>query len=504
VLEGERSTRRNVVANLAGRAWSILAVYLFLPLYLRLLGAEAYGVVGFFAVLQGLMLVADLGLTATLNRELARLGALNQAARARDTARTIEVPYLVVAGILGIAVAGAAPWIAGRWLVVRSLPVEEVTAALRLMGLALALQFPAGLYHGGLLGLERQVAGNLLQIGWGVTRSGGAVLVLALGEPTLRAFFLWQVGANAAYFVVVRALLWHSLPPAAGGTVSGGVLREVWRYAAGMAAMAALSTLFIQLDKLVISRLMPLESFGFYTLAAAISQVPLVLATPVAAAFFPRLTGMAARGDEAGLRETYRLACQLVGVIAGTAALALGFFASEVLLLWTGSQPASDAAGSAARLLLAGSLAAALQVMPYHLALAAGWVRLNVVLSAAAVASALPLLILLVPRLGLDGGGLAWMLINTAVTFPLVVLVHRRALPGATGPWLREAVMRPLGAATLLLAAVRFGVPLPAGGIALAAALSLAGLAALLAALATSPLMLRYLRRSDATRGGGR
>ena len=65
--------RRNITANFVGRAWGVVSVYIFIPLYLKFLGVEAYGLVGFYATLMGVLAFADMGLTATLNREMARL-----------------------------------------------------------------------------------------------------------------------------------------------------------------------------------------------------------------------------------------------------------------------------------------------------------------------------------------------------------------------------------------------------------------------------------------------
>ena len=53
----------------------MLVFLLAVPLYLRLLGAEAYGLVGLFTTVMVAAAALDLGLGATLNREVARLTA---------------------------------------------------------------------------------------------------------------------------------------------------------------------------------------------------------------------------------------------------------------------------------------------------------------------------------------------------------------------------------------------------------------------------------------------
>ena len=78
------TVKNNVIFNYVGRIYASLVGILIFPLYLRHLGAEGYGLVGFFTLLQGGMQLLDLGLSPTLSREVARLRTLpSQAAQLR-------------------------------------------------------------------------------------------------------------------------------------------------------------------------------------------------------------------------------------------------------------------------------------------------------------------------------------------------------------------------------------------------------------------------------------
>ena len=66
------SVKRNIVANYAGQLYATLIGILLVPLYVRYMGVEAYGLVGFFTMLQGWFMLLDMGLTPTLGREAAR------------------------------------------------------------------------------------------------------------------------------------------------------------------------------------------------------------------------------------------------------------------------------------------------------------------------------------------------------------------------------------------------------------------------------------------------
>jgi len=84
-------TSGNILANLSGTAWSALIGLAMVPLYIRLLGIEAYGLIGFSITLQAILQILDFGLSPTVNRELARFSVLeDKAGEARDFVRTLE------------------------------------------------------------------------------------------------------------------------------------------------------------------------------------------------------------------------------------------------------------------------------------------------------------------------------------------------------------------------------------------------------------------------------
>lgn len=123
----------------------------FVPIYIRYIGIEAYGIIGFFVALQSLFTILDLGLSATLNRELARRSdAAGNADDTRDLVRTLEWICWPTGALIVFAVWAASGSLAEDWLRPVSLSVEKTADALFLLGLATALQWPVSFYTGGL------------------------------------------------------------------------------------------------------------------------------------------------------------------------------------------------------------------------------------------------------------------------------------------------------------------------------------------------------------------
>ena len=62
--------KRNLIANYIGQGWRFLISLAFVPLYIKYLGIEAYGLIGIFAMLQAWLGLLDMGMKPALGREI--------------------------------------------------------------------------------------------------------------------------------------------------------------------------------------------------------------------------------------------------------------------------------------------------------------------------------------------------------------------------------------------------------------------------------------------------
>jgi O-antigen/teichoic acid export membrane protein len=493
-----RALRRDTFANLVGRGWVALAGLVFVPLYLELLGVEAYGLVGFAATLQVGLSLLDVGLATTLNRELARMnagGGAESAARQRDLVRTLEIIYWIAALVIVGLVELAAPAIAERWLHPERLSTGSVETAVRLMGVVIALQFPFTLYEGGLLGIGRQVTLNVLLVIGATLRFGAVIAVLIWVSTTIEAFFAWQVAVSAVQTVAGGWLLWRSLPK--GATLPRfrkSLLVEVWRFAAGMAGISLTAVVLTQMDKLVVSKLLSLTAFGYYTLAASAAGMLYVLFLPLFQAVFPRFSQLTAIGDKRELSALYHRSAQTLAVLVLPAAAVLSFFSYEIMLAWTRNVEVAAATQWVVTLFAVGTAINGLMNVPYALQLAAGWTRLAMYANVVAIAILLPALVLLASRYGAVGAAIVWVVLNVGYATIGVGIMHRRLLRGELGRWYARDVGLPLLASVTAAGAIRLVFPAPKGVPALLAVIFLALAVTYLATSAATPVSRNVLR----------
>jgi len=206
--------RSNILANFAGKGWTALMALVFVPVYIDFIGIEAYGLVGIFLSLLALSTILDLGLSTSLNKELAHMSihAENNAQDMNDLVRTLEVVFWGAATLIAGTIALAAPLLTKYWLSPKILSEEQVFQAVVLMGIAIACQWPFTLYSGGLMGLQQQVKQNIILFVFSTLRAIGAILVLWLISPTIQAFFIWQLVVSLLQTISTRVILKMYLP----------------------------------------------------------------------------------------------------------------------------------------------------------------------------------------------------------------------------------------------------------------------------------------------------
>jgi O-antigen/teichoic acid export membrane protein len=480
--------RRNIIANVAGRGWAALLSLAVVPVYIHFLGVEAYGLIGFFLSLTAILSLLDLGLGTALNRQFAQFSAQSGKAREmRDLLRTLEIIYWLIGIAIGATIAALAPAIAAYWIKPQNLSRETVTQALAMMGIALACQWPRALYAGGLMGMQRQVAFNLLSSITASVNSIGGALIVWLVSPTIQAFITWYMSASLVDTLLTGLLLWRSLPKAPERPAfSKKLLADIWRFAAGMTGISVMAVILTQLDKMILIKVLPLDAFGYYSLASRVAG-GIFLTGPICAAFFPRFSQLLLINDWQQLARFYHRGCQLMSVAVLPLAVVLALFSYQFLLLWTQDRSIAENSYLVLSLLTAGSALNALSSMPHVLQLAWGWTRLSLIANTAATLLLAPLIYLMSVKYGGVGAAIVWVIFNALYLVVVQDFMHRRLLQGELMRWYLLDVGRPLLAAAALAGLCKWLIPFSQTAWSSLANLVLISVATLAAAMVAAP-----------------
>jgi len=431
------------MANYAGTLCQALLGFLFVPLYIRYLGIENYGLIGFSVSFSAILRLADFGLSATLSREFARCsGSPESSAQMRSMLKTLQTVYWGICLLVGLGLLAVAPLIARYWISAGPLDADAVENAVILMGLAAALQGPMSLYSGGIFGLQRHVLGNVINVTLSLARFGGVVLVLAFLSPTIEAFFAYQLAVAWMGALGSGAILWGLLPATATPSrFRMSHLTSVRRFAAGMSVNSVLAVILFQLDKIILINILPLKAFGYYAVASTAAVAVTYLGGPLLTTFLPRYTQLYAAGDDAALRITYRKSCRLNAIAIIPAAVLLAFFSREALLLWTQDPDVAEHASLLLSLLAIGYGFNQLAAMPFCLHVASGRLRLGVYTNACAVLAFVPALVIASRVYGGVGAAAAWLVLHGAYALVFINLLHKSILEGEASHWFAGTIL---------------------------------------------------------------
>lgn len=400
----------NIYANYVGRLISIASVYLFIPVYIKILGVNAYGIIAFYAMLLAIMYIADSGLSSSFSRE---------ASKEVNKRNLLDILFSTEVCLYGILVSVGALIFLNSSLIVENWmhdiqPEDKaiVVDCIYIMPFALIPQIAMSLYYGGFMGLEHQVKGNFFTSFFTLCRSGLVILPIYIW-PDIRIFFIWQAVVSWSFVFAMRHFLKKDIyRNKYRAKFSWSLLKPMRSYAGGMLIMSVLAGLNTQLDKIIVTKYQSLENFGYYSLASIIAQIPIILTTPIALALLPRFTKILNEGEIFKLKKLYELNTYLIATISSTASFGLLYFSSNIVELWLPASGYSVDMIVTLQILSIGSLFLCLQLMPYHLSLANGHTKTNRNLGFIILCFSIPSQIYLTEKYGIVGASVNWLILN--------------------------------------------------------------------------------------------
>ncbi|MFA6051834.1 MAG: oligosaccharide flippase family protein [Methylobacter sp.] len=445
--------KQNIIANYLGQGWSGFMAVAFLPSYVHYLGVEAYGLIGLFAVIQALVMILDMGMGPTINREMSSFTNSDHSPQSiRDLLRSLEVICYSLATVIVIAAWLSSDYFAKKWLRADHLSTSDVAHALTLMTLVAALRLCESIYRGSLYGLEQQVWYNGIYSFFSTLRYVGALAILVWFSATIEAFFVWQAGVSLLTLVVLSARVYQSLPKALSrAKFSQESLIRVWKFAGGMMGISILTMLFLQMDKALLSRLVSLKDLGYYSLATAAANVMFMVVVPVTQAIYPQLVKLSFNDDQLKTAAIYHKTTQLVTVLTASASMLLCFFSGGVIFMWSGNQDLVRSAAPLLSILVIGSFFNSLSYLPYQLQVAHGWTSLLLKTYAFIVLLFIASILFIVPIYGVEGAAWVWVALNAVYLLLTSHVMHRRLLMDHKWKWYFFDILLPTCGAIIVM-----------------------------------------------------
>jgi O-antigen/teichoic acid export membrane protein len=410
------SVARHTSYNIVGSVVPIISALITVPIYLRLMGADRYGVLSIAWILLGYFGLFDLGLGQATAFRIASL----RGARAEDRAKTFWAALTVNVG-MGM-VGGLVLWLSGDFFFGHIMKVAErfrgeALAAMPLLAATVPIATLSGVLIGALQGREQFLRLNLVST---VSTILFQLLPLLLAWRLGPSLPLVLCGAVCARAIGLGALCYLCHVEITRGhprIFDAKEVRELLGYGFWVTLSSIFAPILVIVDRLVIGALLGAATVTSYVVPYQLAQRIAIVPGALMSALFPRLAASTAEGRRA---QTDQATLALAAVLSLPVLVAV-FVIGPFLQLWVGHRITTEAA-PVGRVLLIGFWANAFALIPHTSLRASGRPRFITVVMLMEIPPYLAALYVGLTTLGLVGSALAfcgrcivdWVLLSIA------------------------------------------------------------------------------------------
>jgi O-antigen/teichoic acid export membrane protein len=238
------------------------------------------------------------------------------------------------------------------------------------------------------------------------------------------------------------------------------ILRRLKKFTSELFANNVVIILLMQSDKVILSRILTLEDFGYYMLAYSITTMTVgIFSNSVTNVIFPNFSRLVVQENRAELIKNFHLSSQLMawGMVSITTVLA--FFSQEILLIWARNPAVAEKTSLLLTVWAVGMGLNTLTLIPYYLQLACGRSNISFRFNLIALILNVPALIIGSHFYGALGAAACWLILNSIYLFTFIPVIRNNFLPFSLKDWYFRDVLPIVFAGAVIGAAFRWLIP---------------------------------------------
>jgi O-antigen/teichoic acid export membrane protein len=456
-LTSGRLLARNAIWNLIGSGAPMLVAVFCIPILIRGLGKERFGVLTLAWALIGYASLFDLGLGRALTQLVAKkLGAGED--REVPTLVWTSLLLMLLLGAVGAAVVGLlSPWLVHRALNVPGALQRETLQSFFLLGLSIPVVISTAGLRGLLEAHQRFGLINALRIPMGVFTFAGPLLVLPFSKSLFPVVGILVAGRLVGW--AAHLLVCFRVAPELAHRIAWqrAAVRPLLHFGSWMTVSNVVGPLMVTLDRFLIGALVSMAAVAYYATPYEVVTKLWLIPGALVGVMFPAFSTSFAL-DPKRTALLYTRCVRYIFLILFPVVLVIVGLAQNGLTLWLGAEFAQHSV-RVLQWLAVGVFLNSLAQVPFALVQGVGRPDLTANLHLIELPCYLLALWLLISAYGIEGAAIAWtgrMAIDALVLFGL----GRRFLPTSTTVARRTVSLLALALVTLALASLAQGLVL--------------------------------------------
>jgi O-antigen/teichoic acid export membrane protein len=393
--------------TLAGQMLPMFASLATTPIVIRLLGSENYGVLLLVGLIPNYFSFADFGMgmasTKFASEEYAR-GDFEAEARA---VRSAAVIAFVCSCLFALPIAVFA------WLIITQLNVPENLQWQAAWGLRMAcgtfvVSILSNVVNTPQLSRLRMDLNAAINAASKVAASVGTVIVLYAGGGILGAAAFALVVATLG-FVAHILVSGHLLRDFFGISLDRRIIRPMLRFGFGLSIAGIAAIFLINLEKLLVTRLISVQSLAYYSIAYTFANMAAMFSWAMVQSLIPAFSQLSTPDRQDQFNALFSRSIKLSIIWLLPTLMLLFVIARPFFTIWAGPDFGQESPGPF-YILLAGLLFNIVAYVPYSSLVASGRTGLIAKIHSAELIPYAICAALLISYFGIIGAALAWSL----------------------------------------------------------------------------------------------
>ena len=451
-LTSGRLLARNTIWNILGQIVPMVVGVATIPIIIRGLGVERFGVLSLAWVVVGYFSLFDLGIGRALTKFVAdKLGA-DEVNSIPPLACTALVLMLLL-GIVGAVITAAfSPWLVHRLLKVSETLQPETLRGFYLLAASIPLVTTTAGLRGILEALQRFRVINAIRIPMSVFSFAAPLLALPYSHSLVPVIAMLVV---ARFFgCCVHAWACFRAMPALfrGFSWERSAVAPLTRYGGWMTVNNIAGPFMFYIDRFLVGALVSVTALAYYTTPVDMMLRLVVIPSAVVGVLFPAFA-MSLNQDMTRAGVLLSRGLKYIFLVIFPIVLVVITFAPEGLRLWLGPTFSQNGA-SVLRWAAVGVFLNSLSVLPFNLIQSAGRPDITAWLIAGELPVYSAALWFLTRRMGIEGTAIAWAG-RLAVEGIVIFVISQRLLP-QTSKFLWKMCIAVLGGLAIMYAGSLF------------------------------------------------
>ncbi|OBU11941.1 hypothetical protein AYY19_08490 [Photobacterium aquimaris] len=426
----------NILTNLFGKLVIAGAAFIAVPIYIKYLGKDSYSLISLLTTIQAVFILLDGGISAGYLKHLAFLTKYKEKNKEKiySLAKSLEYIFILLSLIILLVIYLFRGDLVSEWLNVPDDLKKIAVESFSFIAVIVSIKFLLLYYYSTLKGFQKFPFINILVVFVTILKFLLSVIFLAYYDGSVVTVF-------KIYTIV--SIIELFLAKYTSGKMIGDFLynrkiamieiNEIKRFVGLMAVVSITSAILSQVDKLIISSHVSLEDYSYYAIASLIASVPLLITSPISSAVYPKMVQLIE--DEKATKDFYIKYSILIAIVIFPLISYYIINSNYILLWWVNDIKIVDKTNELSIFLISGSTILSMMSMPYFLSLSYGKVKIPLITNLLTIVLSIPLLVILIPHIGILAGGVTWLFLNTILMILFIYYLHKNILVGIRIKW---------------------------------------------------------------------